>query len=645
MTTFEPRAMDRDRGQVLYRFRPGQTFDHVGGFTAQVRAYGSDDAFEGPALDRDYLVAEAMRFVRRWRSDGRDASGAQSGSDRAPEFPEEVALAESQYEILIPGRVLCRVWPRVVRCPRPACHRVWEAGEPRPGDTWPERCPSCRSDDGIRQLQYVFVHSCGEIVPMQPPDHCTGCGGMAFKLDDRASRFRDFRWECMRCHAAAPVQAFCPNRSGCHWTDKMMAPQVHTASAAYAAQGTTIVNPPTVEHARRRSTPEFVVASLGRWLHECTPDEAEQLIEGAGADVPAEVLEAIKAMEAGGLHDQAAALRRRFLPVDIDDLRGRVTDRLGFDPLADPVRGPQLAANLDVYERVLSLPRLTIGELESIDAPAGRASIYREYRQILRTSGFDPDHVFLVKEFPITYLAVGYCRGGFEPRDADLVAYKGRSGRGQALRTLLYAHPTETEALVFTLDHDRVARWLVANGVVAHEELAEVGGVARWLGAHMHSYDGRLPPPWDPNRPLEADDPEYGPQILFRLLHSVSHQMLRGLAVDSGFQETALSEYLFPYALAFAVHPNGGSEFTIGGLRTVLEQNLGELVARAVANDTCIYDPHCMVANRGSDHGCLQLPETACQSWNWFLSRWELFGDPDGRVVGYWSPELDTPAT
>ena len=57
-------------------------------------------------------------------------------------------------------------------------------------------------------------------------------------------------------------------------------------------------------------------------------------------------------------------------------------------------------------------------------------------------------------------------------------------------------------------------------------------------------------------------------------------EVLRALAVDSGYSETGLSEYLFPYELSFAIHPNGGSEFTIGGLRTVLEQNLDEVVDR-----------------------------------------------------------------
>ena len=227
-----------------------------------------------------------------------------------------------------------------------------------------------------------------------------------------------------------------------------------------------------------------------------------------------------------------------------------------------------------------------------------------------------------------------------ELEEADLVAYKGRAAHGQQMTTLLYASPTETEALVFALDRARVGRWLVANSAATQSELDEAGGAHRWFAAGLDPEDGQLPR-WDPDLELMPGDPEYGIRLLFGLLHSTAHQVLRALAVDSGYSETGLSEYLFPYELSFAVHPNGGSEFTIGGLRTVLEQNLDEVVTRAVENATCIYDPNCMVANRGSDHGCLQLPETACQSWNRFISRWDLFGSPDGDVIGYWDPALD----
>lgn len=644
MSRFEPKAMDRGRGQVMYRFRPNQTFDHTGGFTAHVRQYGPADSFQGPAVDRQYLIEEAIRLVRRWRAEGRNAAGAEPGSDRAPEYPGEVPLAEAQYDVVIPGKVFCRVWPRTVRCPNPDCGRVWGAPDPTPGDDWPGPCPSCRRNGGARQLQYVFVHHCGEIAQMEPPRQCSRCHGTTFRLNDRASRFLDFRWECLSCRGTEDVRAFCRN-PGCSWGDKMMVPQVHTASSAYAAHGLTLVNVPLEEHARRRGSAEFVVGSIARWLGECTSEECAQLLNGDRATTPKEVLDAIAAMESAGMKQQADALRRKFVPVDVEALRSRVSARLGFDPLGDPVRGPQLAANLDVYERVLRLPKLNLRDLENAAVNAGRALLYSTYAPTLSRYGFDPEGTFLVTEFPVTYLAVGYSRGGFRPTETDLVAYKGRAGKGQAIKTLLYAHPTETEALVFTLDPARVARWLVANGAVSPAEVAGPGGVARWFAARTGDYDGRLPPPWDPQVEPTPENAEFGPRMLFRLLHSMAHQVLRGLAVNSGFSETALSEYLFPYALAFAVHPNGGSEFTIGGLRTVFEQNLDEVLARAVDNDTCIYDPNCMIANRGADHGCLQLPETACQAWNWFISRWELFGSPDGSMVGYWNPQLDTPST
>jgi hypothetical protein len=68
--SFDPsdRDMKRDRGNVLYRYRPDQTFDHAGGYIAQVRQYANDDAYDGPALDRDYLETQAMRMVASGRA-------------------------------------------------------------------------------------------------------------------------------------------------------------------------------------------------------------------------------------------------------------------------------------------------------------------------------------------------------------------------------------------------------------------------------------------------------------------------------------------------------------------------------------------------------------------------------------------------
>lgn len=637
--SFDPqdRKMYRDRGQLLFRYRPGQTFDHSGGYTAQVRQYARDDTYDGPTIDRDYLVGEAMHLVRRWRSEGLYAPGADSGSNRAPEFPADAPLAEQHYDVVIPGKVFSAVWPRVVRCARATCGLVWEADDPRPGvDDWPPACPACRNLDGNRQLQFVFVHQCGELLPMRPPKKC-GRGHGRFRLNDRVSRFKDFRWECLECRMSLNVQAFCPN-SSCAWSNKMMHPLLHTASSAHSGQGITVVNPPLENFAQMTLQPSFVVASIARWLGLIDNDEAHRLLTDGTANaarVPQEVLDSIEAMKRAGLLDQAAKLREAFAPASGDELSEQVAKELGWDPLnEDEERGHALARNVSVYHRVLGLDRLTIPRLIETARRHDRAALYSRYPDVLRAGGFDPDGSYLITDFPVIYLAVGYTRGGFGSQESDLVAYRGRAARGQQLTTLLYANPAETEALLFNLDRPRLAAWLSANGLASAEEIEYAGGVQRWFAARLNPQHGQYPI-WI-GEPA-AGHPDLPAYHLFGLLHTMAHQTLRALAVDSGYSETSLSEYLFPYDLAFAIHPNGASDFTIGALRTVLEQNLDQIIERAMDNDTCLYDPHCMLTNQGADHGCLYLPETACQLWNRNLSRWHLYGSPDGTRTGYWT--------
>lgn len=642
MATFEPKNIARSRGQILYRYRQGQTYDH-GNVIARVVGYANDDALQEPKLDNRQLVEEAMRFVSYWRTVGANAPDTAAGSDRAPEFPPNDPLAASHYDVVIPGKLFSAIWPLVMRCSNSRCGYVFETSEPRIGDAWPPVCSRCKHIDGNHQLQFVFVHECGEAAPCLPPVQCASCAGRGFRLNDRVSRFQDFRWECLRCSLATEVQLFCKN-PGCNWTKKRMALQVHTASSAFAGHGVSIVNVRTPEHSERRDRPEFVVASLGRWLGECTDEDADRILSAKGGVPDPVVLRSIEAMETAGLRQQAAELRAKFIPLGFDDLRRRVSLRLGFDPIDESTQGVGLSRAIETYEQVLQLPSIRLPELVA-HGPDKRRDRYAQYPNVLRAAGFDSDRTMLVTEFPVTYVAVGYSRAGFEPRDADLVAYRGKAGRGEAVKTLLYANPTHTEALVFALDRDRVAQWLVTNRAASRDDLPGGHHVCPWFAAEVGSYDGKMPPPWDPEPVNDPSRREFGIGLYFRLLHSVAHQVLRAVAVDSGFAETGLSEYLFPMSLAFAIYPNGGSEFTMGGLRTVFEQSLDDIVRRALENDACLYDPNCMIANRGVDHGCLQLPETACQCWNWFLSRWELFGEPSNateRVTGYWEPILDT---
>jgi hypothetical protein len=105
-----------------------------------------------------------------------------------------------------------------------------------------------------------------------------------------------------------------------------------------------------------------------------------------------------------------------------------------------------------------------------------------------------------------------------------------RAGGRFALVLLVDGEMTERENRRLK---DRLAKASCAKPPPA--EVAGPGGVARWFAARTGDFDGRLPPPWDPQVEPTPDDPEFGPRMLFRLLHSIAHQVLRGLAVNSGF--------------------------------------------------------------------------------------------------------------
>jgi hypothetical protein len=263
-----------------------------------------------------------------------------------------------------------------------------------------------------------------------------------------------------------------------------------------------------------------------------------------------------------------------------------VTKILGYNPVLDP-RGPDLAASLSTYQRVLSLDRLPLDRLAARARTPARRALYDTCPAVLRRAGFDSARICLLGDSPVTYLAVGYSLAGFGRAEADLVPYRGRVTRGAPTTTLLYAHPSTTEALLFALDPERVRRWMYANRLADPSQIGSATDLRRWFATHLAPRAGQAP---DFPGNIDERQPDRRPTRSPAFYTPSPHQTLRALAVDSGYSETSLFEYLFPYELAFAVHPNGArGESSIGALRTVLEQNLDAVVKRAVDNDTCLY--------------------------------------------------------
>jgi Domain of unknown function (DUF1998) len=143
------------------------------------------------------------------------------------------------------------------------------------------------------------------------------------------------------------------------------------------------------------------------------------------------------------------------------------------------------------------------------------------------------------------------------------------------------------------------------------------------------------------------------PRLL--LVHSFAHAIIRQLSLDCGYSSSALRERL--YISDDAGSPMNGvliytgspdSEGSLGGLvRLAQPELISEAVTRAVRHARwCGSDPVCLETDPQQSgerisgaacHGCLLIPETACEKFNRELDRTLLVGDAESRWTGFFS--------
>ncbi len=198
-----------------------------------------------------------------------------------------------------------------------------------------------------------------------------------------------------------------------------------------------------------------------------------------------------------------------------------------------------------------------------------------------------------------------------------------------AHRDWLPAIEVRGEGVFLALDSERLARW---------ESSPEVQARAAAV---------RVESPWAEAEPaITAENVARG-----MLTHTLSHVLMRQLALDCGYSAASLRERLY-------VGPSGDSsagiliytsspdaDGTLGGLsRQGHPDRLPLLVQRAVTvSQWCSSDPLCMsgasarsgAASLAACHSCALAPETSCELFNRLLDRAMLVGTPEQPNLGY----------
>ena len=184
------------------------------------------------------------------------------------------------------------------------------------------------------------------------------------------------------------------------------------------------------------------------------------------------------------------------------------------------------------------------------------------------------------------------------------------------------------EGIFLQLREDNVATWAASVAEHPHAQALRAA-YARWLDRR-----GRTP---DPDFPV--------PRYL--LLHTLSHTLLREVALECGYSSASIRERLYvgtpdaPTAGILLSTAASDSEGTLGGLVALANRAfLGPLLTRALESaQACSSDPLCAerLPDASSDalhaaacHACLFASETSCENGNRWLHRGVVADVADG---------------
>lgn len=219
-----------------------------------------------------------------------------------------------------------------------------------------------------------------------------------------------------------------------------------------------------------------------------------------------------------------------------------------------------------------------------------------------------------------------------------LLGFTRVDGPGSALKPINYVPPA------------RRVRWLPAvenrgEGVFLElRENAVAGWVERVRGHERLEHLRAAGERWNRSRGLVTDESFQLERYV--LLHTLSHLLLRQVALECGYSSSSIRERLYvgtpeaPTAGILLSTASSDSEGTLGGLVALgEEQYLGMLLSRAAEEGArCSSDPLCAdhvptspseARHAAACHACLFASETSCECNNAWLDRATVLSLPD----------------
>ncbi len=261
--------------------------------------------------------------------------------------------------------------------------------------------------------------------------------------------------------------------------------------------------------------------------------------------------------------------------------------------------------------------------------------------EVSESAEYSVSQILALKKLRKVNAVTGFTRIDEMERASDLPARIAPLSKRRPTWTV--ATEDRGEGIFISFDEQMIAEW--------EEEIEKTETWAFYHDAHTRNFVNRY------SKTSKADPESRMKPARYWLLHTLSHQLIRSMASQSGYGSASISERIYawkseekrPAAASILLTTTASdSDGTLGGLVQLAEDiSIRDLVAQSLLRSMrCSSDPICGhrvpkdpedFLHGASCHACSMVSETSCENGNRFLDRKMLTQLPDSEIRGFFA--------
>lgn len=626
--------MSRSTTQALYKYVPEKWIDFYlsqsrKGVTAYVTRWSSIPL---ESVNKKRLLRQVRNAVDNYKKMN-ESLYVNSANISVKNFG--TIIDENTYSVLTPRAndydrgIVSRISPKAFFCEK--CKTVYRFKKDEQYSGIIRR--KCTCGGNLVQLRYIYYCKCGwagEVTIGNCPEHKTA----PVKIN-----IRDFEYSCSVCNKRASIFRKCPE------CGEKLFPQTVLDSAQSFVKSMSIIDLldekledfisgeddgskiVTANYLGLISDTEFrKTVKYGRQnQQDIQSDEYERLLAALiDQGLPEETAKTIALKAANHGNDdpikQAITTLNSLLLINSEILGKLAEEILEYKTVKD---GEEVVT----LEDAINMSK----ELNTHPEP-------EKYYSIVKDSGFK--YVQASDRIPFIQCSYGYTRkyvdSSYDSSMKSPVVLKGFPDESPEKKNI-YATKLLTEGVLFELDQLKILKWLLKNKVIEEKDLpTDLDNAAEVKAWFMNNFNS------EEIQPFSVIDETMYPitAYSYRLIHTISHLLIKSAAELCGLDQNSLSEYVFPNISAVFIYCQNSQGFNMGALFSVFEMYFDRWIekAREMAKE-CIFDPVC-IEHDASCTGCVYTNEISCQHFNHDLDRALIIGklerEKNKRIYGYW---------